>query len=239
MPVTAVVSCIAAVTAALNGCGRVVMANERSASEGSLDWHGTPVNHQWSKGIEFERALRDAIAGLVAGLEYFSLLRPASELAIARAFSRLPAYHGVFTSCNTVFRLDEERRGAGWCGRCPKCRFVFLALAPFMSRAALVEVFGRDLLDEPDQYEGFAALAGVHAHKPFECVGEEEEAMAAFRMLAERPEWAGAAIVARFDREVLASLGPGVGDPERVLEPSGDHEVPEDLLPALHAALRA
>ncbi len=239
VPVTAVVSCIAAVTAALNGFGRVAMANERSASQGNLDWHGVEVNHQWSKGIEFERALDAAVGALVDGLACFSLLRPASELVIARAFARLPAYHGVFTSCNAVFRLDEERRGAGWCGRCPKCRFVFLALAPFMARQDLVAVFARDLLDEADQYDGFAALAGVGANKPFECVGEEEEAVAAFRLLAGQPEWAGAAIVARFEDEVLSRLAPEVGDPRSVLELGGDHAVPDDLLAAAHAALGA
>ncbi len=239
VPVTAIVSCIAAVTAALHGFGRVVMANERSASEGNVNWDGVEVNHQWSKSIEFERGLDAAIGALVENLDYFSLLRPASELAIARAFARLPAYHGVFTSCNAVFRLDEERRGAGWCGRCPKCRFVFLALAPFIPRHDLVAVFGRDLLDEADQYEGFAALAGIDAHKPFECVGEEEEALAAFRLLADRPEWAGAAVVARFERQVLNGLGPELGDPARVLELSDEHEVPGDLLGAVHAALGA
>ncbi|MEJ7788956.1 MAG: hypothetical protein WKF29_03640 [Thermoleophilaceae bacterium] len=239
VPVTAIVSCIAAVTAVLNGCGRIVMANERSASEGNFAWRGAQVNHQWSKGLEAERLLQEALAELVPGLEYFSLLRGASELAIARSFARLPAYHGEFTSCNSVFRIDEERRGAGWCGRCPKCRFVYLALAPFMGRDALRAVFGRDLLDEAEQYDGFAALAGVEAHKPFECVGETEEAVAAFRMLAAQPEWSRAAIVARFTSEVLASLGPGVGDPARVLELSGEHAVPQDLLPAVHAALGA
>jgi len=239
VPVTAIVSCIAAVTAALHGFGRVVMANERSASQGNLDWDGVEVNHQWSKGIEFERGLDAAVGALVEGLDCFSLLRPASELAIARAFARLPAYHGVFTSCNAVFRLDEERRGAGWCGRCPKCRFVFLALAPFMSRADLVAVFHRDLLDEDDQYDGFAALAGVGAHKPFECVGEKEEAVAAFRLLAVRPQWAGAAVVARFEREVLSRLAPEVGAPGPLLERSGEHCVPDDLMPALDAALGA
>lgn len=239
VPVTAIVSCIAAITAVLNGFGRIVMANERSASEGNFEWNGVEINHQWSKGLEAERLVARAMSALVPGLEYFSLLRQAPELAIARAFARLPAYHGVFTSCNSVFRLDEEHRGAGWCGRCPKCRFVYLALAPFMGRDQLVAVFGRDLLDEPEQYEGFAALAGVGAHKPFECVGGEEEALTAFRMLAGDAEWSGAAIVARFEREVLASLNPAVGDPARVFALSADHEVPEDLQPVVHAALGA
>ncbi len=64
-------------------------------------------------------------------LAYFSLLRPWSELAISRAFAGLPAHHATFMSCNTGFRIHEPSV-PGWCVDCPKCRFVFLALAPFM-----------------------------------------------------------------------------------------------------------
>ena len=88
----------------------------------------------------------------------FSVLRPASELAIARAFARLDAYHDAFTSCNTIFRLDPDLRGGSWCCDCPKCRFVYLALAPFSTPEQLREIFGRDLLAEEHQFEGFALL---------------------------------------------------------------------------------
>ena len=35
------------------------MSNESSASDPTLVWNGEPVNHQWSKSLEAERALRD------------------------------------------------------------------------------------------------------------------------------------------------------------------------------------
>jgi hypothetical protein len=239
VPVTAVVSLIALLTAALNGFDAVAMANERSASTGNVRWDGIDVNHQFSKGLRAEELLRAALAEVPPGLDYFSALRPLSELAIAKAFARFPQYHGAFTSCNAVFRIDPERRATAWCRDCPKCRFVFLALAPFSEPDALRAVFGGDLLDDPAQYDGFALLAATGGLKPFECVGEETETVAAFRMLAEQPAWRDHAVVRRFAAEVLPGLGTEAGDVAAELAWSDRHHVPEDVLRALHEVLRA
>jgi hypothetical protein len=239
VPVTAVVSLIALLTAALNGFDAVAMANERSASTGNLRWDGVDVNHQFSKGLRAEELLRAALAEVAPELDYFSALRPLSELAIAKAFARFPEYHGAFTSCNAVFRIDPERRATAWCRDCPKCRFVFLALAPFTAPADLEAVFGGDLLDDPAQYDGFALLAATGGHKPFECVGEETETVAAFRMLAEQPAWRDHAVVARFAAEVLPGLPAGMGEVATELAESDRHHVPEDVLGALHEVLGA
>jgi hypothetical protein len=238
VPVTAIVSLIALASAILHGHDRVVMANERSASEGNLSWQGIEVNHQWSKSAAFEDALRAALTEeTVVGVEYFSLLRGAGELSIARAFAELPAYHAAFTSCNSVFRLSGP--GESWCRDCPKCRFVFLALAPFMAPAELTGIFGGDLLDRQDQIPGFMALCGFQADKPFECVGEHEESLAAFRLLADSPLWRDHAVVRHARETLLASADPSLGAPERLLELAGPDHVPQPLLGALRARLRA
>ncbi len=230
VPVTAVISSVACLVAALNGHSAVVMANERSASSGNVHAFGIEVNHQFSKGLRAERLFRAALTETMPCLSFFSVLRGASELAIARAFARLPRYHGAFTSCNAVFALDEARRAPSWCGDCPKCRFVFLALAPFMAPRELVSIFdGRNLLDDPRQYEGFSLLAAVGGEKPFECVGEAEEAIAAFRLLAADPDWRATKVVGRFAGEVLPQLGDDMGVPERVLAWSEDHEIPPSI----------
>ena len=134
VPITAIVSCVALLTAALNGFDAVAMANERSASAGNLRWDGVEINHQFSKslarGAAAERGRRRDAAPAVRS---FSVLRPASELAIARAFAGMERYHDAFTSCNAIFRIDPALRASSWCCDCPKCRFVFLALAPFSS----------------------------------------------------------------------------------------------------------
>jgi hypothetical protein len=239
VPITAIVSCVALLTAALNGFDAVAMANERSASSGNVSWNGVEVNHQFSKGLRAERLLSAALAEAAPGLRIFSILRPASELAIARAFAGMDAYHAAFTSCNAIFRLDPALRAASWCCDCPKCRFVFLALAPFTTPEHLREIFGSDLLDDERQFEGFALLTATGGHKPFECVGEEQESLAAIRLLAHDARWSGHAVVRRLGEEVLPRYAPGEGDPDTVLAPSDDHEVPAALMADVRAVLGA
>lgn len=239
VPITAIVTCVAMLTAALHGFDGVAMANERSASQGNVDWGGIQVNHQFSKGLRAERLLRAATQEVTQEVQSFSVLRPASELAIARAFSRMEAYHDAFTSCNAIFRLDPALRLSSWCCDCPKCRFVFLILAPFNDPAHLREVFGRDLLDDDSQFEGFALLTATGGSKPFECVGEEQESLAAIRMLVGDGRWRDHRVVRRLADEVVPRFPESAGRPDDVLALSDDHHVPADLLPYVHAVLRA
>ena len=238
VPVTAIVSCVALLTAALHGLHAVAMANERSASQGNVRWDGIDVNHQFSKSLRAEGLLRAAVAE-AGGPALFSVLRPASELAIARAFARLDAYHGAFTSCNASFRLDPELRAASWCCDCPKCRFVYLVLAPFCDPAHLRAVFGKDLLDDERQFEGFALLTATGGSKPFECVGEEEESLAAIRLLAADERWREHAVVRRLVADVLPTFASGAGSPAATLALSDEHFVPPAMLPSVRALLGA
>src|SRR5690606_19756138 len=127
IPVTAVNSAILVLAALLHDADQVVFSNERSASYGSQvllpDGSGSgEVNHQWSKGWEFEREFAACVREHVAAdLRYYSLLRPLSELAVARQFARIDRYDAVFSSCNRNFHLLGERPQARWCGVCPKC----------------------------------------------------------------------------------------------------------------------
>ena len=133
IPVTAVNSAIMAFAAVLLGVDQVVFSNERSASYGSMIPGSGEVNHQWSKGWAFESAFGDWLQAHVAtDLHYYSLLRPLSELAVARQFAKVSRYDAHFSSCNRNFHILGERPASRWCGVCPKCHFVFLALAPFM-----------------------------------------------------------------------------------------------------------
>ncbi len=238
VPITAIVSCVAMLTAALNGFDAVAMANERSASSGNVSWDGVDVNHQFSKSLRAELLL-SAAAQEAGGPALFSVLRPASELAIARAFSRMERYHAAFTSCNAIFRIDPALRAASWCCDCPKCRFVFLALAPFSSPAHLREIFGRDLLADPGQLPGFALLTATGGHKPFECVGEEQESVAAIRLLAADERWSSHAVVQGLVSGVLDGAPEDLGDPAAVLALSDEHAVPEVLMGQVRAVLGA
>ncbi|HET8554494.1 MAG TPA: UDP-N-acetyl-alpha-D-muramoyl-L-alanyl-L-glutamate epimerase [Rhodanobacteraceae bacterium] len=235
IPVTAVNSAILVLAALLYGHDTIAFANERSASVATLEYEGQEVNHQWSKGLAFERAFADWLHTHVAtDLHYCSLLRPFSELAVTAAFARLGNEYGdVFSSCNRNFRILGPKPADRWCGQCPKCHFVFLALAPFMPKPKLLAIFGRNLLDDESQAAGFDALMEYHDHKPFECVGEGSEARAAMATLAARPEWAEDALVKRFRREILPQLDTAGLALEPWLTPSTEHHVP----PRLHKAL--
>ena len=234
IPVTAVNSAILAVAAILYGYDSIAFANERSASAATLEYHGQQVNHQWSKGYAFERMLGDWLhAQVAADLDYCSLLRPYSELAVTRAFARLTPYFDVFSSCNRNFKLRGPKPADRWCGHCPKCHFVFLALAPFVPKPRLLSIFGRNLLDDDEQAAGFDALLEFHDHKPFECVGEGAEARAAMYALSQRPEWREDALIARFRHVVAPQLDVAALALEPWLVPGDEHNVP----PRLRAAL--
>ena len=239
IPITAIVSCIALVTAATQGIDAVLMANERSASAGNLTWNGVEVNHQFSKSRRAERLLADAVAEIEDAPQIFSILRPASELAIARAFASLDKYHQVFTSCNRVFQLDPDERLGSWCCDCDKCRFVYLVLAPFTTPEQLSAIFGKDLLQDPAQYDGFALLTATGGDKPFECVGEVDECLAAISLLAEHPQWQEHVNVKRLAAEVLAERPVSDQDIHAHFALSEDHDVPEALLQHVREVLGA
>jgi UDP-N-acetyl-alpha-D-muramoyl-L-alanyl-L-glutamate epimerase len=230
IPVTAINSLIAIATAAWHGLGPVVMSNERSASDPNLIWNGHEINHQWSKGVVAEGLLRAAVIAYAGLTEpYFSLLRSLSELHIAQLFARHDAYDDVVTSCNKAFKLHDPT--ARWCGDCPKCRFVFLAMAPAMDRARLTHIFGHDLFADEAQVPGFLELLGIDAHKPFECVGEVEESLVALSMLDD-------------DAPVLvalrAAVPPGAwaeASRDAVLTPAGPTFIPPAYAKILDAAL--
>ncbi len=164
--------------------------------------------------------------------DYFSLLRPLSELAVAERFARTAAhYDDVFSSCNRNFRILGPRPADRWCGQCPKCHFVFLALAPFMPKPRLLAIFGSNLLDDMALAPAFDALMEYRDHKPFECVGEGIESRAAmdYACVSAR-SGARTPLVARFAEEIAAatrSRGPRAR--ARCSSPQGEHRIPARL----------
>jgi hypothetical protein len=236
IPVTAINSAILVCAAILYGYDAIIFSNEQSASVATLEYDGQQVNHQWSKSLEFEQRLRAYTKSHIAvDLDYFSLLRPWSELAVTREFSRSTLYDDVFSSCNRNFRIRGERPADRWCGQCPKCHFVFLALAPFVTKPRLLAIFGRNLLDDASLAPGFDALLEYREHKPFECVGEGRESRAAMFALAQRPEWREDALVARFAEEIQPQLQRGDSALAAQLQPATTHFLPARLQDLLRA----
>jgi len=220
VPITAIVSLIAVAGSFLYGYDTIAMAVERSASEETVMVGGVSVNHQYSKSQEFEAVLASWVSRAIdPSLTIASGLRPYSELAIARAFASMTRYHSTFCSCNSVFRLGNDRT-LSWCGNCPKCRFVALMLAPWMTPEDLTAMFRRDLFDDGRQVAGFAALMSDD-DKPFECVGERRESAVAMSMLGDRPEWRDRVVVSSLvemarnlvgDDDLVALMTPASGD---------------------------
>lgn len=240
VPITAIVSCVAALVAAVHGFDHVALANERSASEGNLVFDGVEINHQFSKGLVAERLLTAALAEATSPVAVFSLLRPASELGIARAFAQLTPFHHAFSSCNRNFHLDPAKRGEAWCRNCPKCRFVWLALAPFLGPAALEDVFGGAMFRDEAQFAGFALLAATGGPKPFECVGSEDETLAALTLLADDERWRDdQPVLDRLLAEVLAPHGADPARVERAFVLADEHDVPGVLMGAVRDVLGA
>jgi hypothetical protein len=245
IPVTAVNSAIMAFAAVVLGVDQVVFSNERSASYGSMivSADGTltsEVNHQWSKGWAFESAFGAHLQTHVAAdLQYYSLLRPLSELAVARQFAKTDRYDAHFSSCNRNFHILGERPTSRWCGVCPKCHFVFLALAPFLPKLRLVGIVGRNLLDDAAQQAGYDALLEYGDHKPFECVGEGRESRAAMATLAQRAEWREDVLVKRFANQIAPQLDAGELSIEPLLSLNAEHRIPAALWERLRVRFAA
>lgn len=231
VPSTAINSMIAALTALLFGYDRIVLSNERSASEGNAVFDGREVNHQYSKSLDFEARIAAVLSGATGGaLGYFSLLRPFSEAHIARMFAREHRFDAVFSSCNQNFRLAGHD-GPLWCGKCPKCHFVFLILAPAMDKSRLLAIFGGNLLDRPENIRSFRELTGLAGQKPWECVGEILEAAACLDRLAADPAWAEDAVVSALSPDLLTQYGKSALESAyaELMQPASDHHLPPEL----------
>lgn len=173
-PFSAIVAFASSLTALLFKKQYIALSNETSANESTVI--NTSINHQYSKSFSFERDFRWYFSELIfSPISYFSLLRPLSELQIAKLFAKYEKYHKIFRSCNA-----GSKEGI-WCRSCSKCLFVYIILAPFLSEEALVEIFEENLLDKESLDVYFRELTGLNENKPFECVGTRREVLASVK----------------------------------------------------------
>lgn len=178
-PFSALLAFYSLLIAFLSGRAEIVLSNESSASEPTIP--GTDINHQYSKSIGFERDFRAYCKNHISpAFDYFSFLRPLSELHIAGLFSESPKYFPHFKSCNVGSKTDT------WCGTCPKCLFTYIILSPFLAPGMLYSIFGKDLLDDTTLKPILDELTGRAEIKPFECIGTTDEVNTALRETLER-----------------------------------------------------
>jgi len=232
-PFSAYLAFLSSLLAVIYDTKYIAFSNERSSNEGNLEYlpctetkslvqglgkprtrtssvRGLVINHQYSKGFDFEEKFRKYSKKYLAkNLEYFSFLRPLYEIQIAKLFSKYPKYFNYFLSCNEAFKTSSGRKKitGKWCGKCPKCLFVFTALYPFIKKSELLKIFRKNLFEDKKLLPTMLRLIGEEKikprsenltmfserkpniakqvkfllrGKPFECVGTKKESLIAF-----------------------------------------------------------
>lgn len=228
IPITAITSAAACITALVEGAGDVVMSIERSSSEPTRIVDGVEVNHQHSKSLRFEEALSAAVQEATGGtVRYWSALRGLSELAITGLLARRPHMLDGFISCNKAFTVGTDRIDS-WCLDCPKCRSTSVLLAPWVAPEQLEGIVGGQILADESQIDRVRALIEPEL-KPFECVAELEETALALALLGRDRRWNRLPVV-----EALTSLAADrVGDLEAAIRRAldfGPHRIPDAAL---------
>jgi len=177
-PYSAYLALAALLAGCLRGSPMVLAGNSRSDDEPNVgSYLGMPVNHQWTKSHEFEAALgvyRNR--WLPEAPLYSSPLRPLLEVQVIRSLEpHMDAYLQT-ASCNRT-------KGRGWCRKCAKCAWVFLATSSLFGHDLAVGKAGGDLFADTELcglYEAMAGLPGA-GDKPFECTGTEDEVRSAIQ----------------------------------------------------------
>jgi hypothetical protein len=163
-------SVFAALPVALHaGATAMALGHERSADTGQMvrPDTGEEVNHQWGKSLEAERLINAYIQEhLIADFSCFSILKPIHDVVIFSLLRGEAEHVPATSSCN----VDKP-----WCGRCPKCAYVYLGYAAFLPDGLVRRTFPGDFLNDPETLPVYRALAGLTGRLPFECVGQAGE----------------------------------------------------------------
>lgn len=181
VPFSAMLAFLGVFCALITNKQYVILSNESSADESTDEITG--ANHQYSKSMEFEKDFSNYVEKYInSEIKYFSLLRGMRELDIARLFAEHKQYHKIFRSCN----VGSKNGGNDWCGSCPKCLFVYIMLAPYLEKEELINIFGKDLLEDTELLTYLKQLTGIEKVKPFECVGTRDEVNEAIDMIVKK-----------------------------------------------------
>ncbi len=235
VPITAYLSILSIVIALLYGYDAVVMSNEGSADYGNVVFQDREINHQWSKSFAAEKLIADyAREWMLHDAEYFSLLRPLTELHVTKLFAQYPQYFTSFTSCNKNWKIAGDGPEGRWCGDCPKCAFVFALMAAHVDRKTLDVIFEKNMFDEHELLPLYRQLLGIEGTKPFECVGTPEETIAAFLLAHERGDLDDTAAMQMF---LKSDVFKKIKKPKQLIakqfELGTRHLVPTQFLPLL------
>ncbi|MFZ4648304.1 MAG: UDP-N-acetylmuramoyl-L-alanine--D-glutamate ligase [Patescibacteria group bacterium] len=226
VPISSIYSWTCVVAAILGDFQDIVFSNEHSANFGNVEYLGTEINHQYSKSFEFETDFANYLHKfLTPNLQYFSILRPYSELKIAREFSQYKKYFSAFSSCNKNFKITKKTHQR-WCGVCAKCAFSFAIFAAWNNPKTLQKIFGANLLNDKKLLATFQELWGEKDFKPFDCVGTPEEVRAALVLICENAAWDESLVVEYFRKKILPTIKNKTTLLNHELTNSAEHAVP-------------
>ncbi len=205
VPISLIFALCGCVLAAQSSIGNVVVANEASASLPQAMHDGQPINHQWSKSIEFERLFQEFIYSYVSPqLHYFSAIRPLTSLGVMKLFATQQKYFEVFTSDNSLFRLKPGiREHPRWSLDSPKSLSSYILLAPHLQEAELNKIFGRNFLNENSLQELFISLLGRSSRQVLDCVGTPNELLFSLQQLEKSGRFTDSSLMARARNEGL------------------------------------
>ena len=179
--------------------------------------------------MEFENLFLGYVKKFITSdVTYFSILRPFFEIIIMEIFSKYSKYFPIFSSCNKVDKF--VRAGplkSHWCCECPKCAFVFVMLAAFISKEDVVKIFGENLLNKESLINTYKELLGITGIKPFECVGTPNEVKVAFYLTHKRGEFEEDVAMKMFLGEVLPKIKNIEEIKQNVFAIDDDSSVPE------------
>lgn len=181
IPISAIYGFLGLLTAVFYDYSNIIVANEYSSNFGNVIFKGETINHQWSKSQEFEELFQVYVNNFITpDMHYFSVLRPFYEIRIVLMFSKYKKYFPYFSSCNRNFTINrQQRENSLWCGKCPKCIFLFTLLSAFAPKKELIAIFKKNLYEDKTLLLDFKNILGFGKIKPFDCVGTFEEARAA------------------------------------------------------------
>ncbi len=183
-----------------------VIANEASASLPQTSWRGVPINHQWSKSLEFETLYNNYVQkNICSSLHYFSAIRPLNSIAVARELSKYPKYYEVFTSDNSLLKLSPgKREHPRWSSQSSKSLSSYILMSPWLSKQDMKRIFGRDFLDDTKLETQLLALIGHSGEPILDCVGTPTELLASLEQTHRQKSHASSKLMIKLENlEVL------------------------------------
>jgi hypothetical protein len=186
VPISLVFALVGTALAIAHNAAYVAIGNEASSSIPRHTGEYGSVNHQWSKSFEAECAIQEYIHRHISpSITYFSVVRQLTSVGVAKLFAKYPQYFEIFTSDNSVFRIDPAQRPNGrWSLESPKSLSSFILLMPWLSKYDMLRIFSANLLDEPSLESLFWELTGQIGEPPLDCVGTVKEILTSLNIAA-------------------------------------------------------